>query len=87
MRFLATVLTAVVICAIFLVAVAYRIGERPDAQPRNGLTAATILGVEDLSSVRKPEERGEAGKPALGTLVNMPPSQSQGAAKAVDPQG
>jgi hypothetical protein len=87
MRFLATVLTAAVVCAILLVAVAYWIGEQPDAQPRNGLTAATVLGLEDLNSVREAKARGKVNKPALGKLVTMHPSQPQGAAEAVDPQG
>jgi hypothetical protein len=87
MRFLATVLTATVICAILLVAVVYRIGAQPDAQPRTGLTAATVLGTEDMSTAREPEARREVDKPALSKLVNMPPSRSDGRSKAGDPQG
>jgi hypothetical protein len=87
MRFLATVLTATVICAILLVAVAYRIGAQPDAQPRTGLTAATVLGTDDMSTVREPEALREVDKPALGKLVNMPHSRSDDTSKAGDPQG
>lgn len=87
MRFRGTVLTAAVVCVSLLVAVAYRIGEEPDAQPRNGLTAATVRGLEDLNSVLDPEARGKVNKPTLGKLVTMPPSQPQGAAGAADPQG
>lgn len=87
MRFLATVLTATVICAILLVAVAHRIGAQPDAQPRTGLTAATVLGTDDMSTVREPEALREVDKPALGKLVNMPHSRSDDTSKAGDPQG
>lgn len=87
MRFLATVLTATVICAILLVAVSYRIGAQPNAQPRTGLTAATVLGTDDMNAVREPEALREVDKPALGKLVTMPPSQPQGATETVDPRG